>query len=205
MFENVDMYFILAVVLAYLIGSISPSTILAKASGHNIKKEGSGNAGTTNTLRVLGKKAAIITLIVDIGKGILAVQLAYMISGPDAAMVAALAAFVGHVWPIYFGFQGGKGVAVAFGVILRLNWQIALLMAGILIVVVLITRMVSVGSITVAAAFPVVCWFMYREFFVIGLIMALLMIYKHKGNIERLMKGEENKLDLSKLTGGKKE
>lgn len=204
MFDNVDLYFILAVVLAYLIGSISPSTLLARASGHDIKKEGSGNAGTTNTLRVLGKKAAIITLIVDIGKGILAVQLAYMISGPDAAMVAALAAFVGHVWPIYFRFQGGKGVAVAFGVILRLNWQIALLMAGILVVVVLITRMVSVGSITVAAVFPVVCWFMYRDFFFIGLIMALLMIYKHKENIGRLMRGEENKLDLSKLTGKKK-
>jgi len=204
MFDNVDLYFILAVVLAYLIGSISPSTLLAKASGHDIKKEGSGNAGTTNTLRVLGKKAAIITLIVDIGKGILAVQLAYMISGPDAAMVAALAAFVGHVWPIYFRFQGGKGVAVAFGVILRLNWQIALLMAGILVVVVLITRMVSAGSITVAVVFPVVCWFMYRDFFFIGLIMALLMIYKHKENIGRLMRGEENKLDLSKLTGKKK-
>ena len=201
MFENVDLNFILAVVIAYLLGSISPSTLLAKAAGKDIKKEGSGNAGTTNTLRVLGKKAAIITLIVDIGKGILAVQLAYMISGPDAAMLAALAAFVGHVWPIYFGFQGGKGVAVAFGVILRLNWQLALLMAGILVVVVLVTRMVSVGSLTVAVSFPVVCWFMYRDFFFIGLIMALILIYKHKDNIRRLINHEENKLDFSKLKG----
>lgn len=201
MFENIDLNFILAVVIAYLLGSISPSTLLAKAAGKDIKKEGSGNAGTTNTLRVLGKKAAIITLIVDIGKGILAVQLASMISGHDAAMVAALAAFAGHVWPIYFGFQGGKGVAVAFGVILRLNWQLALLMAGILVVVVLVTRMVSVGSLTVAVSFPVVCWFMYREFFFIGLIMALILIYKHKDNIRRLINHEENKLDFSKLKG----
>ena len=199
MFENVDLYFVLAVVIAYLLGSISPSTILAKAQGKDIKKEGSGNAGTTNTLRVLGKKAAVITLIVDIGKGILAVSLAYLISTPEAAMVSALAAFCGHVWPLYFGFKGGKGVAVAFGAVLRLNWQIALMMALLLVAVVLITRMVSVGSLAVGIAFPVCCWFMYREFFWIGLIMALIMIYNHRGNIVRLMNHEENKLDLSKL------
>ena len=205
MFENVDLYFVLAVVIAYLLGSISPSTILAKAQGKDIKKEGSGNAGTTNTLRVLGKKAAVITLIVDIGKGILAVSLAYLISTPDAAMVSALAAFCGHVWPLYFGFKGGKGVAVAFGAVLRLNWQLALMMALLLVAVVLITRMVSVGSLAVGIAFPVCCWFMYREFFWIGLIMALIMIYNHRGNIVRLMNHEENKLDLSKLIHKKDE
>ena len=205
MFENVDLYFVLAVVIAYLLGSISPSTILAKAQGKDIKKEGSGNAGTTNTLRVLGKKAAVITLIVDIGKGILAVSLAYLISTPEAAMVSALAAFCGHVWPLYFGFKGGKGVAVAFGAVLRLNWQIALMMALLLVAVVLITRMVSVGSLAVGIAFPVCCWFMYREFFWIGLIMALIMIYNHRGNIVRLMNHEENKLDLSKLIHNKDE
>lgn len=205
MFENVDLYFVLAVVIAYLLGSISPSTILAKAQGKDIKKEGSGNAGTTNTLRVLGKKAAVITLIVDIGKGILAVSLAYLISTPEAAMVSALAAFCGHVWPLYFGFKGGKGVAVAFGAVLRLNWQLALMMALLLVAVVLITRMVSVGSLAVGIAFPVCCWFMYREFFWIGLIMALIMIYNHKGNIVRLVNHEENKLDLSKLIHKKDE
>lgn len=199
MFENVDLYFILAVAAAYLLGSISPSTILAKAQGKDIKKEGSGNAGTTNTLRVLGKKAAVITLIVDIGKGILAVSLAYLISTPEAAMVSALAAFCGHVWPVYYGFKGGKGVAVAFGTVLRLNWQLALMMALLLVAVVLVTRMVSVGSLAVGAAFPVCCWFMYREFFWIGLIMALIMIYNHRGNIVRLINHEENKIDLSRL------
>lgn len=199
MFDNVDLNFVLAVVLAYLLGSISPSTLLAKAKGMDIKKEGSGNAGTTNTLRVLGKKAAIITLIVDIGKGVLAVSLAYLISSPEAAMVSALAAFCGHIWPIYFRFKGGKGVAVAFGTILRLNWQLALLMALILVVVVLITRMVSVGSMTVGVVFPICCWFMYREFFVIGLVMAIIMIYNHRSNIKRLINHEESRIDLSKL------
>lgn len=201
MFDNVDLYFVLSIVIAYLLGSISPSILLAKAKGIDIKKEGSGNAGTTNTLRVLGKKEAAITLFVDIGKGVLAVSLAYLISSPEAAMLSALAAFCGHVWPIFFGFKGGKGVAVAFGTILRLNWQIALMMAALLVIAVLITRMVSFGSLTVAVAFPIVCWFMYREFFWIGLVMALILIFKHSSNIKRLMNHEENKLDFSKITG----
>lgn len=205
MFENVDLYFVLAIVIAYLLGSISPSTLLAKAKGLDIKKEGSGNAGTTNTLRVLGKKAAIITLIIDIGKGVLAVSLAFLISGHEAAMLAALAAFIGHVWPVYFGFKGGKGVAVAFGAVLRLDWKLALLMALLLVLVVLVTRMVSVGSLAVGIAFPVCCWFMYRDFFYVGLIMAIIMIYNHRGNIKRLMNHEENKLDLSKLKHKKDE
>ena len=198
MFENVDIYFILSIVIAYLLGSISPSILLAKAKGIDIKKEGSGNAGTTNTLRVLGKKEAAITLLVDIGKGILAVSLAYMISSPEAAMLSALAAFAGHVWPVFFGFKGGKGVAVAFGTILRLNWQIALVMAALLVIVVLITRIVSFGSLTVAVAFPIVCWFMYREFFWVGLIMAVILIFKHSGNIRRLMNHEENRFTFKK-------
>ena len=205
MFENVDLTFVLAIVIAYLLGSISPSTLLAKAKGLDIKKEGSGNAGTTNTLRVLGKKAAIITLIIDIGKGVLAVSLAFLISGHEAAMLAALAAFIGHVWPVYFGFKGGKGVAVAFGAVLRLDWKLALLMALLLVLVVLITRMVSVGSLAVGIAFPVCCWFMYRDFFYVGLVMAVIMIYNHRGNIKRLMNHEENKLDLSKLKHKKDE
>ena len=199
MFENVDIYFILAVVIAYLLGSISPSTLLARAQGIDIKKEGSGNAGTTNTLRVLGKKAAAITLLIDVGKGVLAVSIAYLISTPEAAMVSALAVFLGHVWPIYFKFKGGKGVAVAFGAVLRLNWQIALMMLALIILVVLVTRMVSFGSIAVAIAFPITCWFMYREFFPISLIMAAIVFLKHTSNIKRVINHEENQIDLSKL------
>ena len=204
MLSNIDLNFILAIVIAYLLGSISPSTILAKAQGVDIKKEGSGNAGATNTLRVLGKKAAIITLIVDIGKGVLAVSIAYLISGQDAAYVAALAALCGHVWPIFFKFKGGKGVAVAFGTVLRLDWRIALMMAALLVVVVLITKMVSVGSITVCAAFPVTCWFLHREMVPAAVIMATIVIWKHSDNIKRLINHDENEVDINKLLHGKK-
>lgn len=189
---------VLAVVIAYFLGNISPSTLLAKAAGLDIKKEGSGNAGTTNALRVLGKKAALITLVVDIGKGFVAVELGYLLSIPQAAMFCALAAFVGHVWPVVFKFKGGKGVATAFGVLLGINWQLALAALAVVAVVVILSRMVSLGSITGAAAFPVLAYFMEPDFLYVGTFMAVLLIYNHRGNIKRLIKGEENKLSFGK-------
>ena len=189
---------VLAVVIAYFLGNISPSTLLAKAAGLDIKKEGSGNAGTTNALRVLGKKAALITLVVDIGKGFVAVELGYLLSTPQTAMFCALAAFVGHVWPVVFKFKGGKGVATAFGVLLGINWQLALAALAVVAVVVILSRMVSLGSITGAAAFPVLAYFMEPDFLYVGTFMAVLLIYNHRGNIKRLIKGEENKLSFGK-------
>lgn len=204
MLESINVNFVIAIVIAYLLGSISPSTILAKMQGIDIKKEGSGNAGATNTLRVLGKKAAIITLIVDVGKGVLAVSLAELIAGPDAAYWAALAALAGHVWPIFFKFRGGKGVAVAFGTILRLDWRIALMMFGLLVIVVAITKIVSIGSLSVCVAFPICCWFMHRELFPVSIAMALVVAWKHSDNIKRLINHDENEVDIGKLLHGKK-
>lgn len=189
---------ILAIVIAYFLGNISPSTLIGRARGIDIKKEGSGNAGTTNALRVLGKKAAVITLVIDIGKGFLAVKLGFLLAGPVAAMYCALAAFIGHIWPVLFRFKGGKGVAVAFGAILGVNWQLALLALAIVIVAVLITRMVSMGSVIVAVTFPILAWFMEPDFFWIGCIMAVIMLYAHRSNIGRIIRGEENKLSFKK-------
>ena len=196
-----DVTFVLVIVLAYFLGNISPSTLLARAAGLDIKKEGSGNAGTTNALRVLGKKAALITLVIDIGKGFVAVQIGYLLSSPLAAMLCALAAFIGHVWPVLFKFKGGKGVAVAFGALLGVNWQLALTALAVVIVVVALTRMVSLGSITAAASFPVAAYFMEPDFIYIGTVMAALLIYAHRGNIKRIIKGEENKLSFGKKSG----
>lgn len=189
---------VLSIVIAYFLGNISPSTLLARAAGKDIKKEGSGNAGTTNALRVLGKKAAVITLVVDIGKGFLAVKLGFLLAGSMAAMCCALSAFVGHIWPLLFRFKGGKGVAVAFGAILGVNWQLALLALAIVAVTVLLTRMVSMGSVIAAISFPVLAWRMEREFFWIGCVMALIMLYAHRSNIGRIFRGEENKLSFKK-------
>jgi len=190
--------FIFVIVLAYFLGNISPSTLIGRAMGVDIKKEGSGNAGTTNALRVLGKKAAVITLVVDIGKGVIAVLLGNVLAGPEAAMYCALAAFIGHIWPVMFGFKGGKGVAVAFGGIVAINWQLGLLCLAIVAIIVLVTRMVSAGSVSVAIVFPVLAYFMEPDFLYVGIAMAALLVYKHKGNIQRLIRGEENKLSFKK-------
>ena len=188
----------LLIAAAYFLGNISPSTLLARSVGKDIKKEGSGNAGTTNALRVLGKKAALITLAVDIGKGVLAVLLGTFFGSPMTAMLCALAAFLGHVWPVCFHFKGGKGVAVAFGALLGVNWQLALAALAVVAVVVALTRMVSLGSVLAAVSFPVLAYFMEPDFLFIGCIMAALLIYAHRGNIKRLLKGEENKLSFGK-------
>ena len=223
---------VLLVVIAYFIGNISPATILAKAAGHNIKEEGSGNAGTTNVLRVVGPKAALITLVIDVLKGFIAVKLGYfacssfgrcpLVIALTVAAWCGLAVFMGHVWPVLLKFQGGKGVATALGVILATDLKVALICLGIFLIVVLITRYVSLGSILAAVSFPIVYMiFIYGEaavdapslgnalgnsnisdrivFRVLPLfIMAAILVIKHRANIGRLIKGEENKLSFSK-------
>lgn len=191
-------WFVLVIIIAYFLGNISPSILLGRARGVDIKKEGSGNAGTTNALRVLGKKAAVITLIIDIGKGFVAVQIGYLLSGAQAAMFCALAAFIGHIWPLLFRFKGGKGVAVAFGTILAINWQLALIALGIVALTVLITRMVSMGSVIAAVSFPIISYFLEKDFFWFGIVMALIMLYAHRSNIKRIINGEEHKLSFKK-------
>lgn len=189
---------IAAVIIAYFLGNISPSILLGRAMGIDIKKEGSGNAGTTNALRVMGKKAGAITLIIDILKGVIAVNLGMLLAGQDAAYFCALAAFLGHIWPVCFHFKGGKGVAVAFGALLAVNWVLALTALGVVIVVVLVSRMVSLGSILAALSFPVACYFMERDFLYIGIVMAAILLWAHRGNIKRLIHGEENKISFKK-------
>lgn len=186
------------IIVAYLIGNISPSTMLAKANGIDIKKEGSGNAGTTNALRVMGKKAGAITLLVDIMKGTAAVFLGEFAWGHDAAMLCVLAVFLGHVFPLFYKLKGGKGVATAFGALLGLNPLLALSALGIVIIGVLIFRRMSVGSILGAALFPVIAWFLEPDFVILGAIIAVIIIIKHRANIVRLCKGQEPKINFKK-------
>lgn len=186
--------FILLVAVAYLIGNISPSIIMGRLQGVDIKKEGSGNAGTTNALRVLGKKAAVITLIIDIGKGVLAVYLGMRLGNYDIGLTCALAVFCGHIWPCFYNFKGGKGVATAFGAILAVNWILAFITLGVVAAAVLLSRRMSVGSVLGAVSFPVTCWFLEPGFVYLGSFMALIVLIKHIPNIRRLIKGEEPKL-----------
>lgn len=191
--------FVLFVIIAYLLGSINPSIIQGRLRGIDIKKEGSGNAGTTNTLRVMGKKAALISLICDVLKGVVSVLLG-SIAGPLCACACALACFCGHIWPVYYHFRGGKGVATCFGTVLAVNWRVALICLAVVAAVVLITKMMSAGSIAGAAALPLISCWLEALFVPFAAAMTVIIIVKHRSNIERIVSGKESRLSF----GGKK-
>ncbi|MFS0786815.1 glycerol-3-phosphate 1-O-acyltransferase PlsY [Shouchella sp. 1P09AA] len=195
---------VLIVGLSYLLGSVSFSYLIAKKIKKiDIRKEGSGNAGATNTLRVLGVGPAISVLLLDVGKGILPVIVAMLIT--DVALVhvlAGLAAILGHNWPIYFGFRGGKGVATSIGVLATLVFLPSLLAGVIAIASIFITRYVSLGSLLFAILTPVVLGilllipsFTYPiEYSLFTVILALMSLWRHRTNVSRLMSGTENKI-----------
>ena len=202
--------YIAALVIGYLIGSINFSAILSrKMAGFDLRDKGSKNAGTTNMLRTVGKKGAAIVLILDIIKGVLAVFIAKMISGDvDEAIACQLAAFgvvFGHTFPIFFEFRGGKGVATSIGVLLVLNWQIGLICIVYGVIMIALTRMVSLGSITAAILFPVLTIFIRDHYIadgfnyiVFGIIMACFVLFNHRSNIKRLNEGTENRISFKK-------
>lgn len=197
---------IATIVLAYFMGNISPAILIGRMYGVDIKKEGSGNAGTTNVLRVLGKKAAAATLLIDVFKGVFAVLLGklvgmYFLPADKAVyltMACGLAVFCGHIWPAAFGFKGGKGVATAFGVLMAVSPVLGLAELAVVVVVVLLSRMVSLGSVAAAVAFPFIANQYDSRYLGWGLIMALIVLYKHNANISRIVKGEESKISFKK-------
>ena len=189
---------IITLIVAYLLGNISPSIILGKKYGIDIKSQGSGNAGTTNALRVLGKKAGIITLVVDILKGVVAVILGRYVGGENIAMACGLLVFCGHVFPVFFKFKGGKGVATAFGAITTINPILGAIIGGIMVAIVLITKRVSAGSVICALGFPFIANLCNPDYLWWSLIMGVIILYKHKDNINRLIKGEEPQMNFKK-------
>src|SRR6056297_3179593 len=203
---------ILITILAYLLGSI-PTSIWISRSFFNIdiRDYGSGNAGATNTFRVLGIKAGIVVFVVDILKGFLAVNLIYLTDFyiPDSGdyiniqLLLGIAAMLGHIFPIYAGFRGGKGVATLFGVICAISFYPTLIMAGIFVLTLVITRYVSLSSMISGFSFPVLIIVIFKEttpsLVIFSLIMAVLMLFTHQKNIERLLNKEEKKADFSKL------
>jgi glycerol-3-phosphate acyltransferase PlsY len=189
---------IAAIVISYFLGNISPSILISRAKGVDIRKEGSGNAGTTNTLRVIGKKAAAAVLVIDILKGVAAVLLGRYIGGQELAMYCGLAVFLGHIWPAAFGFRGGKGIATAFGV--ALAWEpllglVELIIAALFLVT---TKRVSVGSVAAAIIFPLTAYYFDHGYLPVTILMAIIVVIKHRRNIMRLIKGEEPKVSFKK-------
>ena len=220
---------VITAVVAYLIGSINTSIILSKSIyGSDIRSFGSGNAGATNMLRTHGKGIAIATLICDVLKGTLAIVLAQWadIILADYAKNVALTAFenqfilgnlkymagvfvvLGHDFPVFFGFRGGKGVATSLGVALALNWQVGLIIAICALLIMASSRYVSLGSICAGALYPIVLFIYLMAtgvkaetqlgYLIMAFILAVLLILKHHSNIKKLCQGNENKLFAKK-------
>ncbi len=206
-------YYIIIAIISYLIGSISFGVLISKKmAGIDVREEGSKASGSTNVLRTVGKKAAALTLICDILKGIVAVLIAILLGfivkeldKPLLVQISAIAVVIGHTFPIFFGFKGGKGVATSLGVLLLINWQIGLICLVFALVIMVLTKMVSAGSVLAAILFPVLTLFMGQEhyiisgnYFVFSVIMALIVAFNHRSNINRILNGSENKLSFKK-------
>lgn len=192
---------ILSAIAGYLLGSLNSSLIVGKFYGVDVRQHGSGNAGTTNTLRTLGKKAALFVLLGDMVKGFVAYLAGYLIYGGQlGGMIAGTAAIIGHVWPVFFNFKGGKGVLTSLAVLLLIDWPIALGVLGVFIIILVLTKYVSLGSIIAAALFPITAVIIGREIEIVLLsaIIALLIIFKHQTNIKRLREGTESKFSFKK-------
>ena len=188
------------IVLGYLSGSIPFGLLLAKFAGlGDVRSIGSGNIGATNVLRTGSKKAAIATLACDMLKGAVPVLLARYISGEQAAVFSGTAAFFGHVLPIWLKFKGGKGVATYLGVLFALWWPLALVFMGVWLGLAAIFRYSSVSSLWASAAMPVVALLMSKIHIVLPtIIIGVVIFIAHKGNIARLLRGEESRIKLSK-------
>jgi len=187
---------IFCVVLAYFIGNISPAILISKARGKDIREEGSRNAGSTNMLRIYGKKAAAATLIIDIIKGIVAVLIGAYLGGITVSFICADAVILGHVWPLLYGFRGGKGIATSLGAIIAISPLVAGITAVIAFTVIAITKRVSIGSLAAAFVVPFIVWKAIPDFLPYVLLIVILVFIKHRGNVIRIIKGEEPKIKL---------
>lgn len=187
---------------AYLLGSISAAIIICKLMGlPDPRTLGSNNPGATNVLRIGGKKAAALTLLGDFLKGLIPVVIAQLMN-VDAQMLAMVgfAAFIGHLYPIFFGFRGGKGVATAFGVILGLSWVVALVAIGIWLLVAKVFKISSLAALLAATMTPAAGWYlgMPEPQIYMLVVLTLMLIWRHRSNIQKLMSGSEGQIGNSK-------
>ncbi|RUP09209.1 glycerol-3-phosphate 1-O-acyltransferase PlsY [Hyphomicrobium sp.] len=185
-----------ALVIGYLLGSIPFGLLLTRAAGlGDIRQIGSGNIGATNVLRTGKKGLAAATLLLDAAKGAVAVLIARYYLGETPAMLAGLAAFIGHIFPVWLGFKGGKGVATYLGVLAALAWQCALVFAALWLTVAAATRISSLAAIIATIASPIAAWILGdADLAAIVALMSLIILIKHRANIERLIAGEEPRI-----------
>ena len=198
---------ILAAVIGYLLGCIPSGVLISKIYGvRDIRKVGSGNSGTTNVLRTLGWLPSVLTLVCDCLKGYAACLIGKQLGGDVAMLVGGLCAILGHDFPVFMGFKGGKGIATSLALVIAVHPGLALALLIVEIVVVATTRYMSVASIITAIAFPIFTAILcrgrenYGLFVLFACMASALAIFQHRGNIQRLLRGEENRLDFAKIT-----
>jgi glycerol-3-phosphate acyltransferase PlsY len=203
---QIPIYSIALVVLSYLLGSVPVGIIVAKLmGGADPRESGSGNIGATNINRTLGKGAGIITLIGDMCKGAAPVYYAiYHVGGSDLISLVALAAILGHLFPIYLGFKGGKGVATGFGVLIVVSPLAALICALVFATILFFTRYVSLGSMYAAVTMPLALALVPGKLYFapVSILIAMLIVFKHKENIKRLRERTENRFGGPKIDNG---
>jgi glycerol-3-phosphate acyltransferase PlsY len=192
---------ILLIVGGYLFGSISTAIVVCRLMGlPDPRGVGSGNPGATNVLRLGGKKAAFLTLVGDMLKGLVPVLIAKALhAGPEIQAATALAAFLGHLYPVFFAFQGGKGVATALGVFFGLHWPTGLAVSGIWIVMALLFRISSLSALTAMLLAPLVFWYLQPEmaYVYVTAVITVLLFWRHRTNIRDLISGQEGKIELN--------
>ncbi len=205
LFEHPIILIIGFALFGYLLGSVSTAIITCRLMGlPDPRSEGSRNPGATNVLRVGGKKAAAITLLGDMLKGLLPVLISLSLGMPDAVIAAcALAAFLGHLYPLYYGFQGGKGVATLLGVLLGTHWLLGLGTIGVWLGMAFTFRYSSLSALVAATASPLLAWFITHSPIISASIalMAVLLIWRHRSNIRNLLAGKEGKIGSRKKAG----
>jgi len=190
----------LAALIAYLVGAIPFGTVIARLFGlGNLRDIGSGNIGATNVLRTGNKLAAFLTLILDAGKAGAAVLVARSILGEDAAQVAGFFAFLGHCFPVYLKFKGGKGVATFFGMLIALYWPLGIAAGAVWIFIAYTFRFSSLAALMASLMAPAIAWGLGRpDFLVLTVMLTILVWVRHSENITRLLNGTETKIGASK-------
>ena len=199
--------YILAAVIGYLLGNVSSGYLVSKAYGlRDIRKHGSGNSGTTNVLRTLGWLPSVLTLAGDCLKGYLACLAGRYLAGDLGMLLGGLFAVQGHDFPAFMGFRGGKGIATSLGLIIAINPWMALALLLVQIIAVALTRYMSIASLITTISFPVLTAIMkhgkenYALFVIFALVLAALSLFGHRGNIKRLIEGDENRLDFERIS-----
>ena len=191
--------FLIIAASAYLLGSLSFAIIVCRLTLHrDIRNYGSGNAGLTNAYRTMGAAKTLLVLFGDIAKGAVAISIGGMLAGPIGKLIAGVFVILGHVFPVYFGFRGGKGVLVGATMLALFDWRIFLVAIALFILAVATTRWVSLGSILGAASFPVTMWIFYQDALLTGIALAMgaAVIFMHRSNIRRILAGTENRFSF---------